>query len=221
MAPNRHVRSVPPLHEAGSPFFTRDPRPADVGIGNPAPVMVSHRAPAGLFLVFDPVPPPVLGKDPTTYRIGVPIAASVRRDPNLAPAGMLLPTAVRFQSGPELSRNRALPLRLPGPTLLRVRGEAGSRCICGEAGGFCTLGEAGSRCACAGADMPPMIGAAMKKVATSAAPSTRAQTRVLDIRKSWRSILDFPPVFGILQNGNERTVGLVPAGASQMANQDT
>ena len=85
--------------------------------------MVSHRAPAGLFLVFDPVPPPVLGKDPTTYSIGAPIAASVRRDPNLAPAGMLLPTAVRFQGGPELSRNRALPLRLPGPTLLlRPRG---------------------------------------------------------------------------------------------------
>src|SRR6266540_4066912 len=123
--------SVPPLHEAGSPFFTRDPRPADVGIGNPAPVMVSHHAPAGLFLVFDPVPPPVLGKDPTTYSIGAPIAASVRRDPNLAPAGMLLPTAVRFQGGPELSRNRALPLRLPGPTLLlRPRGGRFPLCLC-------------------------------------------------------------------------------------------
>ena len=119
--------AVPPLHVAGSPFFTRHPGPSEVVIGDPAAVVIGHPAPTGLFLGLDPVPAPVLGVDPTSHRVGAPVVAAVARDPDLAPASMPLPAAVRFQRDPGLGRNRdlalalGLALRLPGTALLNPR----------------------------------------------------------------------------------------------------
>jgi hypothetical protein len=77
---------APPAHESRAPFASGDPDPLHLLIKHPAAVVEGDDAPCRFFLVFDPVPTPVIGVSPVADRIWPPIPRTVGRAPHLAPA---------------------------------------------------------------------------------------------------------------------------------------
>jgi hypothetical protein len=76
--------------------------------------MVGHDAPAGLGLIFDPVPTPVVGVDPVPDRIGLPVARPIGWRPDIAPSRAVSPCAVRLERGAELGLHGDLGRRRCG-----------------------------------------------------------------------------------------------------------
>src|SRR5262249_5496646 len=64
-----------------------------------------------LRFVFDPIPTPVIGVDPVSRRVGLPFARPVPGNPDVAPARVALPAAMRFQRCLELNGYGDLRLR--------------------------------------------------------------------------------------------------------------
>src|SRR5262249_55694529 len=114
--PAHDIAAAPPLHPSRPPLRSWNPGPAPFVVIDPATIVIRHQAPSRLFLIFDPVPAPVVGVDPVSDRIGPPVARPVGRNPNLAPTRVALPSSIRFQRGSELDRDRNLGLRRRSPS---------------------------------------------------------------------------------------------------------
>ena len=111
--PTDIVSTVPPLNECRSPFLTGDPGPSYFAIENPAAIMVGHPPPSSLFLIFGPIPAPVIAVDPAAQGVWPPVAGAVGRHPDCTPVGVALPATIGSQRGSEGDRNvRAWRLRL-------------------------------------------------------------------------------------------------------------
>src|SRR5262249_4249894 len=121
--PAHDIAAAPPLHPSRPPLRSWNPGPAPFVVIDPATIVIRHQAPSRLFLIFDPVPAPIVGVDPVSDRIGPPIARPVGRNPNLAPTRVSLPSPIRFQRGSELDRDRNLGLRRRNRTADRRKRE--------------------------------------------------------------------------------------------------
>ena len=89
------LRTTPPLNPCRRPLLCWHPNPAEIGIKHPAPVVIDDPAEV---LVRCPVPSPILGVDPASNLVRAPITIDPRWDPDLAPARMAVPSAVRIEA---------------------------------------------------------------------------------------------------------------------------
>lgn len=90
-------RAPAPVDPCRTPFISPHPDPAEVTIEDPATIMISNPAPIVFISIGDPIPAPLVGINPMPIEVGAPIAGHSVRNPNLAPAWMLLPPSIRFQ----------------------------------------------------------------------------------------------------------------------------
>src|SRR5262249_54831713 len=97
------VSSTPPLHPRWTPLLAGDPAPLQLIVIYPATIVIRHPSPIRLRFVFDPIPTPVIGVDPVSRRVGLPFARPVPGNPDVAPARVALPAAMRFQRCLELN----------------------------------------------------------------------------------------------------------------------
>src|SRR5436190_2177950 len=82
-----------PCDPSGRPDITRDPKPAIIGIIDPAPVMKGDIAPG-----IGRLPrPAIFGIDPIAPVIGPEIAFDADGLPDVAPARVLVPAAIGRQ----------------------------------------------------------------------------------------------------------------------------
>ena len=98
--------TVAPIDPSRGPYFVRDPRPTDIGVAIPVPVVVGNPAPIGFLIIGDPVPAIIVCIDPMTHRIGTPVARTMGRNPHVAKSIAVAPTAVGLERDTKISRNR-------------------------------------------------------------------------------------------------------------------
>jgi hypothetical protein len=84
-----------PIDPGRTPIVARHPEPSEAALENPAAIVIGHPAPIGFIIVGYPVPAPVVGIDPVTDAIGTPAARPLIRHPDVAPARVLPPFAIR------------------------------------------------------------------------------------------------------------------------------
>jgi len=84
--PTDMLGAAPPLHPARTPFLSRNPSPSQIRHQYPPAVVIGDPAPGILRLVRGPVPAPVVGIDPMTDRVGLPVTRPICRNPDIAPA---------------------------------------------------------------------------------------------------------------------------------------
>jgi hypothetical protein len=66
-------------------------------LGYPAAVVIGDPAPVGFVIVGNPIPAPIVGIDPVPDGIRTPAARTLIRYPDLPPARMLTPLAIRLK----------------------------------------------------------------------------------------------------------------------------
>lgn len=102
--------TTPPIDPGRAPLVTRHPEPLSA-FGYPAAVVIGDPAPIGFVVVGNPVPAPIVGIDPVADRIRTPAARSVIRHPDVAPAWILTPLAIRFERIAEFVRHLGVSRR--------------------------------------------------------------------------------------------------------------
>ena len=91
------VAAIAPIDPGRRPFVARHPEPAEAAVHGPAAVVIDHPAPIVLARFGDPVPAPVVGKDPAAVFIGPPIRRHPVRHPDLAVTWVADPMAVGIE----------------------------------------------------------------------------------------------------------------------------
>ena len=104
------VVAITPVDPGRRPFVARHPEPAEAAVEGPAAVVIGHPAPIRFLVVGNPVPAPLVGKDPVADFVGTPVARQAGRHPDFAEARMPAPFAVLFERVLEFGRD----LRISG-----------------------------------------------------------------------------------------------------------
>jgi hypothetical protein len=93
-----------------SPLATRDPGPSPIIVIDPSAIMEDHPTPHLLGCIGHPVPAPIIGVSPTAHGVRPPTAGHVR-NPDVAPARVMVPTAVGRERVLKLGPHRHLGVR--------------------------------------------------------------------------------------------------------------